>query len=91
MYVHKELNVYKQLLMTKYVLEEVMARLYYSMLTKTFVKHYWKHNYLEALMAYVQAEMEYNFWLQQIKDLFIVCVQVISLKCYSVKIIQNQS
>jgi hypothetical protein len=70
MYVLKVSNVYKQLLVIRFVWEVEMDRLFCSMLMVISVKLYLKLNYLEVFVDYQQALMVFRSSHPLIKDLY---------------------
>ena len=64
-------KLFKQLLLIRFVSEEVMDRSYYSMLTKISVNLWCNANFMEVFKASVQAQMEYKCLQQLVKDSFI--------------------
>lgn len=65
----KELEAFKQLLMTRFVWVVEMVKSFFSMSIKTSASRYCKPNSTEASLDLAPARTEFKCWLQRVKDL----------------------
>lgn len=70
LYALKVSNLFKLLLMIRYVSEVVMDKLFCSTLIKISVNPLCKHNFSEVFKDYVQALTEFKCLLLQVQDSF---------------------